>query len=139
MSFVPLLIAAGIVLSVPYIAYARAKPRAFSWGLVFAALVYVAFAVAALDLDGVIVELGGAAVFISASVIALRRTLAFAAFGWSGHALWDLIMHSVEPRGYAPWWYPLLCVGFDVVVAGYILSVSRSRLVVRTHGTKTER
>jgi hypothetical protein len=42
--------------------------------------------------------------------------------GWVAHVGWDAGLHLDRPQLVIPLWYPLLCVGFDLVVAGYLLS-----------------
>jgi signal transduction histidine kinase len=35
--------------------------------------------------------------------------------GWAAHAGWDLLFHRLDVASYAPWWYPVACIGFDLV------------------------
>ena len=110
-----LLILLGALLALPYLAYARKQRKAaFAIGLVIAALVYVAFAIAKGDLRSLGIELLGVAVFGALAFLAIRKWPMLLAFGWVAHVAWDLALHPL-------WWYPALCVGFDLVVAGFIL------------------
>ena len=41
--------------------------------------------------------------------------------GYLGHGLWDLIHHGRGVDVRMPWWYVPLCLGYDTVVAIYVL------------------
>jgi hypothetical protein len=55
-----------------------------------------------------------------------RVSLAWLALGWTAHVAWDVGLHLDRPQVIVPAWYPLLCVGFDLVVAGFVLGSSLS-------------
>jgi len=63
-----------------------------------------------------IVALGAVATLAPARGSALLLTL-----GYLGHGLWDLLHHRREAEVRMPWWYVPLCLGYDTVVALYIL------------------
>jgi len=65
-------------------------------------------------------ELVGAALYGSAAILGTRRWPALLALGWTAHVAWDLFLHHANGPAYAPIWYPWFCVGFDLVVGGYI-------------------
>lgn len=127
----PVLLGASFAL--PYLALARSQPdherRAFAAGLIVAAAIYPPFALFAGKTGAVLVELGGLLLFGGLAALGLLRWPVVLAFGWAAHVAWDLLLHPVEPTpaagvagsGYIAWWYPLLCVGFDLLVAGYLL------------------
>ena len=50
------------------------------------------------------------------------------AIGWTAHVGWDVLLHlNGAGAEYTPPWYPWLCVGFDLVLAGAVLtSVKRN-------------
>ena len=132
-----LAVIAGAVLALPYIAYARRtrRPRTvYGVGLIVAAAVYIVFAASAGDLRAAALETGGLALFGLIAVIGMRRSLPLLAFGWGAHVLWDLLLHPVKFSGYAPWWYALVCLGFDVVVA---LDILYQSFHIDSHGTST--
>lgn len=43
------------------------------------------------------------------------------AAGYAGHALWDSVHHPKALDTVIPRWYVPLCIGYDLVVAAYIL------------------
>jgi hypothetical protein len=122
-----LMIVLGAALAVPYVVYARTRRRpavTFATGLMIAAAIYVAFALFAADWHSVLVELGGVLLFAAIAFGGLRWRSHLLAIGWLAHVGWDLLLHPVQLGGqidgHAPWWYPALCIGFDLVVAGSI-------------------
>jgi peptidylprolyl isomerase len=100
----------GAALAVPYAWLARRSKL----GLILAAAIYVPFA----RRDELLLTLGGVALFTILAFAGPR----FLAFGWAMHIAWDVLLH---PHA-TPWWYPPLCIGFDVVVAIAILLPSRA-------------
>ncbi len=79
----------------------------FAGGLLIAALIYVVFAIVGGNVRDVLVELAGVV-----------------AFGWLVHVGWDVFMHHGT---YVPSWYPMTCIGFDVLVAIAIVRRSMQR------------
>jgi hypothetical protein len=128
-----LMIVLGAVLALPYVAYARTRRRPavlFAAGLIVAAAIYVVFALFAADWRSVLVELGGVLLFAAIAFGGLRWPSYLLAIGWLAHAGWDLLLHPVQLSGHAPWWYPALCIGFDLVVAGSITGAIRGSRAV---------
>ena len=119
----------GVAAAVPYLLYAirvRNPRRLFAIGLVITAFVYVVFAMFGGTRDALLIELGGAVIFVIVTALGLRYSIYFLAFGWAAHVAWDLLLHPIGVSSYAPWWYPVACVGFDLVVAGAVVG-SRTR------------
>jgi putative addiction module component (TIGR02574 family) len=102
----------------------RAELRAYGAGLVVAAAIYVLFGIAHgapaehLALDGV-----GVALFGTIAVAGLRNRPLLLAAGWTSHVAWDLFVHHANGTPWAPDWYPLLCVGFDLFLGGYLAGI----------------
>lgn len=119
-----LLIILGAVLALPYVWTARKRPWLFAAGLVIAAAIYVVFALVDGDVLHAMGETCGVLLFAAIALGGLRWSPYLLAAGWLGHAAWDLLAHP------APWWYPALCIGFDVLVAGFIAG-STSRRALR--------
>ena len=45
------------------------------------------------------------------------------------HAAWDVGLHLLGGgTAFAPTWYPLLCLSFDLLVAGYITATVLRRI-----------
>ena len=87
------------------------------------ASVYLGYALADGRLRAFQVEYVGMVVFAALATIALaRHSAVLLALGYLGHGLWDLLHHrrGVEVR--MPWWYVPLCLGYDTVVALYVVA-----------------
>jgi len=115
----------GILLGASFLFYAcrrgpHAETMVCAGGLVVAALIYVGFAVARgagrLDL---FLELGGVLLF-GLVAVRFRRSPLLVGAGWMAHVGWDVGLHSGGVRGFVPASYPLVCVGFDLLVAAYL-------------------
>lgn len=119
---------AGVVLALPYIRYARRRRRVLGYGLIAAAAIYVVFAAVAGDVRAVLVEIVGLGAFAGIAVIGIRRSANILALGWVAHVAWDVLFHSMTHSGYAPWWYPAACIGFDLAVAADVLRTKKLRL-----------
>ena len=70
--------------------------------------------------DHLELELVGAILYGAAAVLGTRRWPALLALGWTAHVAWDLFFHYTGGPAFAPSWYALFCVGFDLPVGGYI-------------------
>jgi hypothetical protein len=122
----------GLLVGFLYIDYARKRGRRrehriYAVGLVMAALVYVGFAVAALDGAWLLVEVAGLVAYTSFAVLGLRHSPWWLALGWAAHPAWDVFLHLSGPvsgivpaPGIVPAWYAVACISFDTLVAGYI-------------------
>ena len=117
-------IGVGVVLAVGFIllvrrsrSYTREK-RAIAVGLVVAALIYVGFALFNDSVTWVLIELAGVAICVVFAWLGLKRSGWALALGWALHPLWDAgLHHSTE---FVPHWYVAACIGFDLLVAGYV-------------------
>jgi hypothetical protein len=96
--------------------------RVLARGLVVTALIYVGFALAAQDRSrSLVIETVGVLLFGLLAWLGLRRSLWWLSIGWLGHVVWDVGLHLDRTLAGVPSWYPLFCVGFDLMVAGYLL------------------
>lgn len=116
----------GLLLGACFIRYAhmrrRAANRVFAAGLVVAAIVYVPFAMRAPDAFlWLAIELAGIGLFGGLGLLGLRSSAWWLAAGWALHPVWDVALHYLGPgAAFAPDWYAIGCVSFDLLVAGYI-------------------
>ena len=123
----------GAVLGGLFIVVARGrKPRGeiqlLAVGLAVAALIYIVFAlVGGADPRWLTLEVAGLGVFGVFAWLGLRGSLWWLAAGWGAHVGWDLGLHLDRAQAFVPAWYPLLCVGFDLVVAGSLLGLALAR------------
>jgi uncharacterized membrane protein AbrB (regulator of aidB expression) len=95
-------------------------------GLVVAALSYVALALAGADGRWLALEVIGLALFAGLAWLGVRVSLWWLALGWVAHVGWDIGLHLDRTQPVVGGWYPLACVGFDLVVAGFLLSVAQT-------------
>lgn len=110
-------------------AHSRTSPgeaRLLALGLVAAALIYVGFALRAADGRWLAREAIGVALFTGLAWLGLRVSLWWLALGWMAHVGWDIGLHLDRTQPLVGAWYPLSCLGFDLVVAGFLLSVART-------------
>lgn len=116
----------GLVLAAAFVAYthrlgARAERRVLAAGLVVAALVYVGFGVVGADGMWVALEVVGGLVYTGLAVLGVKRSPGWLAAGWALHVGWDAGLHLLGAgAAFAPTWYVVACLSFDLVVAGYI-------------------
>ena len=111
-----LLLAGGFILLVRR---GRSYMRSFAIGLVVTALIYVVLARFNGAVGWVPIELVGVAVFAVFAWLGLKRSGWFLAAGWALHPLWDAGLHDYSTH-FVPHWYIGGCIGFDLLVAGYI-------------------
>ena len=92
----------------------------YAIALIIAALIYVGFSLFADDSRWILIELVGVAIYLVFAILGLRYSAWFLALGWVAHIVWDMGLHTSPAILFVPKWYPLLCVAYDVVIAGYI-------------------
>jgi hypothetical protein len=116
----------GAVLGALFAIFARARKaaevRVLALGLVVAALIYVGLALADRGREWLVIEVAGAVLFGCLAWLGLRASRWWLAMGWVAHVGWDVGLHLDRAQAVVGAWYPLLCVGFDLVVAGFVLS-----------------
>ena len=123
---------AGALASLAFVLLARragSKREAtiYAAALVVAALIYVGFAAVGGALPWVALEAGGLVLFSVVALLGLRISVWALALGWIAHAGWDVLPHKVLSVGFVPEWYPFVCIGFDLFLAGYIAVSIRER------------
>jgi hypothetical protein len=123
-----LLILGGVALSLGLIAFARRlgprrELRLYGIALVPTAAEYLVYAVINGVWSAMPVELLGTVLFGGLGLVGVWRAPSLIAVGWAGHVAWDLAVEKASAAIYAPWWLPLLCVGTDIFLAGYIAAL----------------
>jgi hypothetical protein len=91
--------------------------------LLIAALAYVVFALRGAAGPGwIAIELLGVVIFGAIGWAGVRGSLWWLAAGWALHPLWDIGLHYIGPGSafVHPLRYPIPCVSFDWLVAGYV-------------------
>ncbi len=120
---VPLLVGAvGGALFLLFAYYARPlhTRKILARGLIIAALVYIYFSVDAhTSTSWLLVELLGVGIYGTLGMLGLRRSAWWLVAGWAAHPVWDIAIHYVGPGSeFAPAWYTIPCLSWDLVVAG---------------------
>jgi hypothetical protein len=65
-------------------------------------------------------------------LLGLRGSPHWLATAWALHVLWDYPLHYLEPgHAFAPGFWAISCVSFDLVVALYIAIIYRLDLIKR--------
>lgn len=119
-------IPSGVILGVIFVGLAYSLPRytrqILVIGLILAALPYVHFSVGTSQGPlWIATELAGVAVYGMIAARGLRGSLWWLAAGWALHPVWDIALHYAGPgRAFAPDWYTLPCLGWDLAVAGVV-------------------
>jgi hypothetical protein len=121
----------GLILGTAYILFARARGerRVFAYGLIVAALAYVAFALVGTSTgQWIAIEVFGVLVYGLFAVLGLSRSQLWLALGWAAHPIWDVWLHLIGGgSAFSPAWYSYVCITFDLLVATYIVIQSRRR------------
>jgi hypothetical protein len=102
----------------------------YSVVLILTAVNYVVWARASSDPRDLTIEIAGAAAFSAMALAGLRWPAVLAA-GWLLHGVWDWSLHPMPETTWVPVWFPDLCVGFDFVLAAWIVVRERRGLAVR--------
>ncbi len=115
----------GVVLALALIGGTRrlrlVELRVYGWFLIVTAAFYVVMALVRGAIGALPLELSGLVLFGLLGMLGLRGRPALLVIGWAGHALWDVAFHTGGRGAYVPEWYAMLCVGFDLLLAGYIV------------------
>jgi hypothetical protein len=104
---------------------AERELRLYATGLVIAALIYLVFAARDVTFGWLALELTGVVVFTLVAVLGVKTSAWILALGWAAHAAWDVILHKLLDVAFVPDWYPVVCAGFDLLLAGYIVTLTR--------------
>lgn len=91
-------------------------------GLLIVALIYLGFAgYQQMDAPHLLLEIIGIIVYGSFAFLSLRYGVLWLATGWILHVAWDALVHPYWAAPCAPSWYPGACLGFDLVVAAFLI------------------
>ena len=99
--------------------------RLYAVSLIIAALIYVGFTAQGVAPAWLILELAGLIVFTLLAWLGLKFSALILALAWAAHAAWDVFLHKLLDVAFVPDWYPLVCVAFDLLLAGYIAMRAR--------------
>lgn len=94
--------------------------RLYALSLVVAALVYVGFTARGATPAWLAIELTGLLVFTLLAFFGVKVSAWILALAWAAHAAWDMFLHLLLDVAFVPDWYPVACLSFDLLLAGYI-------------------
>lgn len=100
--------------------YSKGVVSFWAFALVLAAMIYVAFAAWGKHWNWLPTELAGLLLYGLVAYLAWRYSPWWLVLGWLAHVAWDIGWHAGGYPGFVPHWYPGLCIGFDICVAGYL-------------------
>jgi len=118
-------IVVGLFLGVGFVVLSRKYAPSFAVGLVVTALIYVGLAIFNGARTWIPIELAGVAIFAVFAWLGLKKSGWFLAAGWALHPLWDAGLHVYSTQ-FVPRWYIGGCIGFDLLVAAYIVYSGRN-------------
>jgi len=103
--------------------------KAYAGGLFIAALIYVLFLINGSTTQWIFIEIGGVFLFGGIAYFSIKRkSAALLALGWLLHVGWDNLLHNSVATSFVPNHYEELCIGFDLVMAGYIFFFLKNKL-----------
>ena len=124
--------AAGAMYAVIFVATARLAKRfqnpVLAVSILGAAVPYVAIGLGTQPASELPVEFGGIALFASLAALGTWLSPGYLAAAWAVHAAWDVVTPLWTDTSYMPEWYAGVCVGFDFVVALYLVGLIRGWL-----------
>ena len=130
-----IIIIIGAIAAVLFIFFCKKKyppnieMKVYANGLFIAALIYVLFLFNGSSTQWIFVEIGGVILFGTIAYFSIKRKLpALLALGWLLHIGWDTLLHNSVATSFVPNLYEELCIGFDLVMAGYIFFVLKSKI-----------
>jgi len=88
--------------------------------LVVIASYYALFAVMGGSMGALAVEVGIMVGFVALAVIGFRRAPWLVVAGLAGHGVLDMAHPHLVTNPGVPGWWPVFCMTFDVVAAGYL-------------------
>ena len=95
--------------------------KLYAVALIIAALIYVIFTARGATFAWLILELAGLLFFTLLALLGLKVSALILAFAWAAHAAWDFLLHKLLDAAFVPDWYPLVCLSFDLLLAGYLV------------------
>ncbi|SDK51968.1 DUF6010 family protein [Microbulbifer yueqingensis] len=122
---------AGVIGSAVLVKFAHNKSpesrlNILGCALIIASFVYLGFSVLASNLIWVGIESAGVLIYGAFFVLSKSRGVNLLALGWLLHPIWDVALHLFGVgSSFAPDWYAIMCISFDITVACYIVIRAR--------------
>lgn len=94
--------------------------KIYAAALIIAASIYVGFSLLSQNTTWIFTEILGVIVFSLISFLGLKFSPWLLAMGWLIHPAWDLFIDNHNLNTFVPHWYPIVCMGYDILIAWYI-------------------
>lgn len=82
---------------------------------------YVGFSIQEGKVKNIIIQIGGAVIFLSMALVAAWKSPIFFPLGIMLHGFWDLIHHSDQASMKVQKWYPPFCAVIDWTLGALVL------------------
>lgn len=118
-------LAIGIILAELTILIVQTFPikihgKLYAAALIIAASIYVGFSSLSQNNTWIFTEIIGVIIFSVIAFVGIKFSAWFLAMGWLIHPVWDLLINNHKLATFVPYWYPIVCIGYDFVIALYI-------------------
>jgi hypothetical protein len=135
--FVGAILALGVCLFASFVGFDR--DRAFyPTVLAVIASYYDLFAVMGGSLQDLILEASVLGAFVLVSAVGFKTNLWLVAGALAGHGVFDFVHGDLIANPGVPAWWPMFCLAYDIVSAGY-LAWLLSRSIVPAHALPARR
>jgi hypothetical protein len=115
------ILAAGLTIAIVLSLKLEREKQIYAIVLIIAALIYIAFSFNSQEWQWMLIESVGALIFSTMAVLGLKFSPLWLVAGWVTHPIWDVSLHQIHPTAFVPSWYPIVCLGYDCVIAIYLL------------------
>lgn len=95
--------------------------KMYAVALIIAASIYLGFSLLSQNTTWIFTETVGTITFSLIAFIGVKFSPWFLAMGWLIHPVWDLLIDNHKLTTFVPYWYPTFCIGYDIVIALYIV------------------
>jgi len=128
----------GVVASMLFVHLARLRGEQeiplLATGLIVAALIYVGFGLGSGSVSWIGIEVGGLVLYGMCAWLGIKYHPMWVAAGWGLHPVWDAGLHLTGMGSeFVPYWYAIICLSFDLYVAGYIAFRSLKKKATVAH------
>jgi uncharacterized membrane protein len=114
-------VSAGLTIALTSSLKPDQQRQIYAIALIIAAFIYIGFSFRSGEWQWLLIESSGALIFSMMAIVGLKSSLLWLVAGWLVHPIWDVSLHQVHQTTFVPTWYPILCLGYDGVMAFYLL------------------
>ena len=88
--------------------------------LIVVATYYILFAAMGAGRPTLLMEIAGAAVFLTLAVVGYKKSAWLVAVALMGHGAYDFVHHALIDNPGVPTWWPGFCASYDIVLGGWM-------------------